>query len=61
MSGPTYGVKSIRPKKKYLSINLIDLIQNPINRITFLRNTRQLQKKKKNTCMRCNSCTQEFV
>ncbi|DAD49481.1 TPA_asm: hypothetical protein HUJ06_032082 [Nelumbo nucifera] len=36
--GPAYGVKSIRSKKKYLNINLIDLISiipNPINRITF--------------------------
>ncbi|KAK8593131.1 hypothetical protein V6N12_045217 [Hibiscus sabdariffa] len=24
--GPTYGVKSIRSKKKYLNINLIDII-----------------------------------
>nr|YP_010254081.1 Ycf2 protein [Damnacanthus indicus]YP_010254101.1 Ycf2 protein [Damnacanthus indicus]QTZ18620.1 Ycf2 protein [Damnacanthus indicus]QTZ18642.1 Ycf2 protein [Damnacanthus indicus] len=43
--GPTYGVKSIRSKKKYLNINLIDivdLIPNPINRITFSRNTRHL-------------------
>nr|YP_011020530.1 Ycf2 [Knoxia roxburghii]YP_011020557.1 Ycf2 [Knoxia roxburghii]WQH62952.1 Ycf2 [Knoxia roxburghii]WQH62977.1 Ycf2 [Knoxia roxburghii] len=41
--GPTYGVKSIR--SKYLKINLIDivdLIPNPINRITFSRNTRHL-------------------
>ncbi|KAL8196655.1 hypothetical protein R6Q57_003714 [Mikania cordata] len=32
--GPTYGVKSICSKKKYLNINLIDLISilpNPIN------------------------------
>nr|YP_009242107.1 hypothetical chloroplast RF21 [Stenogyne haliakalae]YP_009242127.1 hypothetical chloroplast RF21 [Stenogyne haliakalae]AMQ32904.1 hypothetical chloroplast RF21 [Stenogyne haliakalae]AMQ32925.1 hypothetical chloroplast RF21 [Stenogyne haliakalae] len=45
MPGPAYGVKSIRSKKKYLSINLIDiidLIPNPINRITFSRNTRHL-------------------
>nr|YP_009696628.1 Ycf2 [Kirengeshoma palmata]YP_009696645.1 Ycf2 [Kirengeshoma palmata]QEJ83392.1 Ycf2 [Kirengeshoma palmata]QEJ83393.1 Ycf2 [Kirengeshoma palmata] len=46
--GPTYGVKSIRSKKKYLNINLIDIIDlisiipNPINRITFSRNTRHL-------------------
>nr|QFS20205.1 Ycf2 [Hedyotis ovata]QFS20221.1 Ycf2 [Hedyotis ovata] len=43
--GPTYGVKSIRSKKKYLNINLIDivdLIPNPMNRITFSRNTRHL-------------------
>nr|YP_009572398.1 hypothetical chloroplast RF2 [Monococcus echinophorus]YP_009572416.1 hypothetical chloroplast RF2 [Monococcus echinophorus]QBE87362.1 hypothetical chloroplast RF2 [Monococcus echinophorus]QBE87382.1 hypothetical chloroplast RF2 [Monococcus echinophorus] len=43
--GPTYGVKSIRSKKKDLNINLIDLISiipNPINRITFSRNTRHL-------------------
>ncbi|KAM0941008.1 hypothetical protein DsansV1_C17g0143961 [Dioscorea sansibarensis] len=42
---PTYGIKSIRFKKKYLNINLIDLISiipNPINRITFLRNMRHL-------------------
>ncbi|KAH1056377.1 hypothetical protein J1N35_034442 [Gossypium stocksii] len=47
-SGLTYGAKSIRSKKKYLSINLINIIdlisiiQNPINRIIFLRNTRHL-------------------
>nr|UBX38617.1 hypothetical protein RF2 [Bupleurum fruticosum]UBX38634.1 hypothetical protein RF2 [Bupleurum fruticosum] len=44
-SGPAYGVKSIRSKKKYLNINLIDLlsiIPNPINRITFSRKTRHL-------------------
>ena len=43
--GPTYGVKSIRSKKKYLNINLIDLIsfiQNPINQITFSRTMRRL-------------------
>nr|QWE50783.1 Ycf2 protein [Bruguiera parviflora]QWE50803.1 Ycf2 protein [Bruguiera parviflora] len=43
--GPAYGVKSIRSKKKFLTINLIDLISiipNPINRITFSRNTRHL-------------------
>ncbi|GFP97459.1 protein ycf2, partial [Phtheirospermum japonicum] len=35
----------IRSKKKYLNINLIDIIDlkpNPINKITFLRNTRYL-------------------
>nr|QXE41220.1 Ycf2 protein [Olea guangxiensis]QXE41239.1 Ycf2 protein [Olea guangxiensis] len=42
MLGPAYGVKSIRSKKKYLNINLIDLIPNPINRITVSRNTRHL-------------------
>nr|UBD07900.1 hypothetical chloroplast RF21 [Primula sikkimensis]UBD07917.1 hypothetical chloroplast RF21 [Primula sikkimensis]USN91598.1 Ycf2 protein [Primula sikkimensis]USN91616.1 Ycf2 protein [Primula sikkimensis] len=46
--GPLYGVNSIRSKKKYLNINLIDIIDlisiipNPINRITFSRNTRHL-------------------
>ncbi|KAG4162170.1 hypothetical protein ERO13_D01G101865v2, partial [Gossypium hirsutum] len=46
--GPAYGVKSIRSKKKYLNINLIDIINlisiipNPINRIIFSRNTRHL-------------------
>nr|WGM71957.1 hypothetical protein RF2 [Wallichia oblongifolia]WGM71974.1 hypothetical protein RF2 [Wallichia oblongifolia]WGM72042.1 hypothetical protein RF2 [Wallichia oblongifolia]WGM72059.1 hypothetical protein RF2 [Wallichia oblongifolia] len=48
--GPTYGVKSIRSKKKYLNINLIDLISiipNPINRITFSRNTRHLSRTSK--------------
>nr|WOC90959.1 hypothetical chloroplast RF21 [Utricularia arenaria]WOC90978.1 hypothetical chloroplast RF21 [Utricularia arenaria] len=43
--GPAYGVKPIRSKKKYLNINLIDiidLIPNPINRITFSKNTRHL-------------------
>ncbi|KAI4298073.1 hypothetical protein MLD38_040496 [Melastoma candidum] len=39
--GPAYGVKSIRSKKKYLNINLIDIIDlisiipNPIHQITF--------------------------
>ncbi|KAM3355780.1 hypothetical protein P3S68_022494 [Capsicum galapagoense] len=45
MLGPAHGVKSIRSKKKDWNINLIeiiDLIPNPINRITFLRNTRHL-------------------
>nr|ATL62654.1 Ycf2 [Mostuea sp. Bremer et al. 5077] len=45
MLGPAYGVKSIRSKKKYWNINLIDivdLIPNPINRIAFSRNTRHL-------------------
>jgi len=37
MLGPAYGVKSIRSKKKDWNINLIDLIPNPINRITFSR------------------------
>uniref|UniRef100_UPI0030020F9A Ycf2 n=1 Tax=Potentilla canadensis TaxID=1076577 RepID=UPI0030020F9A len=46
--GPTYGVKSIRSKKKYLNLNIIDIIDfisiipNPINRIAFSRNTRHL-------------------
>ncbi|MFQ6644647.1 hypothetical protein Gotur_020562, partial [Gossypium turneri] len=46
--GLTYGVKSIRSKKKYLNINLIDIIDlisiipNSINRIIFSRNTRHL-------------------
>ncbi|MBA0645281.1 hypothetical protein Goklo_013401, partial [Gossypium klotzschianum] len=43
--GLAYGVKSIRFKKKYLNINLIDVINlisiipNLINRINFSRNT----------------------
>nr|YP_009229117.1 Ycf2 [Iris sanguinea]YP_009229135.1 Ycf2 [Iris sanguinea]YP_010540224.1 hypothetical protein RF2 [Iris typhifolia]YP_010540242.1 hypothetical protein RF2 [Iris typhifolia]ALS46381.1 Ycf2 [Iris sanguinea]ALS46400.1 Ycf2 [Iris sanguinea]UYF20360.1 hypothetical protein RF2 [Iris typhifolia]UYF20378.1 hypothetical protein RF2 [Iris typhifolia]WEG37603.1 hypothetical chloroplast RF21 [Iris typhifolia] len=48
--GPAYGVKSIRSKKKYWNINLIDLISiipNPINRITFSRNTRHLSRASK--------------
>uniref|UniRef100_UPI00315C6B28 hypothetical protein RF2 n=1 Tax=Allium guanxianense TaxID=1287972 RepID=UPI00315C6B28 len=48
--GPTYGVKSICSKKKYLNRNLIDLISiipNPINRITFSRNTRHLSRTSK--------------
>nr|WCF63871.1 Ycf2 [Paris delavayi]WCF63888.1 Ycf2 [Paris delavayi]WCF65679.1 Ycf2 [Paris delavayi]WCF65696.1 Ycf2 [Paris delavayi]WCF66023.1 Ycf2 [Paris delavayi] len=48
--GPAYGVKSIRSKKKYLNINLIDLISiipNPINRITFSINTRHLSRTSK--------------
>nr|YP_010552055.1 Ycf2 protein [Fordiophyton phamhoangii]YP_010552074.1 Ycf2 protein [Fordiophyton phamhoangii]UTM94865.1 Ycf2 protein [Fordiophyton phamhoangii]UTM94884.1 Ycf2 protein [Fordiophyton phamhoangii] len=46
--GPAYGVKSIRSKKKYLNINLIDIIDlisiipNPIHQITFSKNTRHL-------------------
>ena len=41
--GPAYGVKSIRSKKKYWNlIDLISIIPNPINRITFSRNTRHL-------------------
>ncbi|KAJ4700128.1 Protein Ycf2, partial [Melia azedarach] len=43
--GPADGVKSIHSKTKDLNINLIDLISiipNPINRITFSRNTRHL-------------------
>ncbi|KAK9660580.1 hypothetical protein RND81_O204600 [Saponaria officinalis] len=46
--GPAYGVKSIRSNKKDLNINLIDIIDlisiipNPINLITFSRNTRHL-------------------
>nr|YP_010118405.1 Ycf2 [Pilea plataniflora]YP_010118424.1 Ycf2 [Pilea plataniflora]QQY86017.1 Ycf2 [Pilea plataniflora]QQY86040.1 Ycf2 [Pilea plataniflora] len=53
--GPTYGVKSIRSKKKYLNINLIDMIDfisiipNPINRIAFSRNTRHLSHTSKET------------
>nr|YP_010615246.1 Ycf2 [Illigera cordata]YP_010615265.1 Ycf2 [Illigera cordata]WAS37720.1 Ycf2 [Illigera cordata]WAS37739.1 Ycf2 [Illigera cordata] len=48
--GPAYGVKSIRSKKKYLNINLVDLISiipNPINRIDFSRNTRHLSRTSK--------------
>nr|UZP47114.1 hypothetical chloroplast RF21 [Allium triquetrum]UZP47115.1 hypothetical chloroplast RF21 [Allium triquetrum] len=48
--GPTYGVKSICSKKKYLNRNLNDLlsiIPNPINRITFSRNTRHLSRTSK--------------
>nr|QXV93841.1 Ycf2 [Epimedium diphyllum]QXV93858.1 Ycf2 [Epimedium diphyllum]QXV95083.1 Ycf2 [Epimedium trifoliolatobinatum]QXV95100.1 Ycf2 [Epimedium trifoliolatobinatum] len=51
--GPAYGVKSIPSKKKYWNINLIDIIDflsiipNPINRITFSRNTRHLSRTSK--------------
>nr|YP_010830748.1 hypothetical protein RF2 [Potamogeton distinctus]YP_010830766.1 hypothetical protein RF2 [Potamogeton distinctus]YP_010830920.1 hypothetical protein RF2 [Potamogeton wrightii]YP_010830938.1 hypothetical protein RF2 [Potamogeton wrightii]WFF50638.1 hypothetical protein RF2 [Potamogeton distinctus]WFF50656.1 hypothetical protein RF2 [Potamogeton distinctus]WFF50896.1 hypothetical protein RF2 [Potamogeton wrightii]WFF50914.1 hypothetical protein RF2 [Potamogeton wrightii] len=55
--GPAYGVKSIRSssnsKKKYLNRNLIDILDllsivpNPINRITFSRNTRHLSRTSK--------------
>nr|QHN57740.1 hypothetical chloroplast RF2 [Cleisostoma paniculatum]QHN57748.1 hypothetical chloroplast RF2 [Cleisostoma paniculatum] len=48
--GPAYGVKSIRSKKKYWKINLIDLVSiipNPINRIIFSRNTRHLSRTSK--------------
>ncbi|KAL7186691.1 hypothetical protein ACSBR2_028420 [Camellia fascicularis] len=46
--GLAYGVKSICSTKKYLNINLINIIDlisiipNPINRITFSRNMRHL-------------------
>ncbi|KAL8229023.1 hypothetical protein R6Q57_013923, partial [Mikania cordata] len=43
--GLAYEVKSLRFKKKYLNINTIDLINiipNLINGITFSRNTRHL-------------------
>ncbi|KAL2925765.1 Protein Ycf2 [Bienertia sinuspersici] len=49
--GSVYGFKSIRSKKEDLNINLINIIEiidfrsiipNPINRITFSRNTRHL-------------------
>ncbi|CAN0881625.1 Protein Ycf2 [Linum grandiflorum] len=48
--GPAYGVKSIRYNKKFWNINLIDLISiipNPINRITFSINTRHLSHRSK--------------
>nr|YP_009749398.1 Ycf2 protein [Gymnadenia conopsea]YP_009749415.1 Ycf2 protein [Gymnadenia conopsea]QII91485.1 Ycf2 protein [Gymnadenia conopsea]QII91502.1 Ycf2 protein [Gymnadenia conopsea] len=48
--GGAYGVKSIRSKKKYWKINLIDLVSiipNPINRIIFSRNTRHLSRTSK--------------
>ena len=48
--GPAYGVKSIRSNKKFWNINLIDLISiipNPINRITFSINTRHLSHRSK--------------
>nr|YP_009450069.1 hypothetical chloroplast RF2 [Burmannia cryptopetala]YP_009450075.1 hypothetical chloroplast RF2 [Burmannia cryptopetala]ANK36266.1 hypothetical chloroplast RF2 [Burmannia cryptopetala]ANK36272.1 hypothetical chloroplast RF2 [Burmannia cryptopetala] len=47
---PAYGIKSIRSKNKYWNINLIDLISiipNPINRITFSINTRHLSRTSK--------------
>nr|YP_009000056.1 hypothetical chloroplast RF21 [Silene conoidea]YP_009000074.1 hypothetical chloroplast RF21 [Silene conoidea]AGZ18047.1 hypothetical chloroplast RF21 [Silene conoidea]AGZ18065.1 hypothetical chloroplast RF21 [Silene conoidea] len=40
--GPAYGVKSIRSKKKNFIMDLINIIPNPIDRITFSRNTRYL-------------------
>uniref|UniRef100_UPI0030FE2E18 Ycf2 protein n=1 Tax=Dactylicapnos scandens TaxID=1406284 RepID=UPI0030FE2E18 len=51
--GPAYGFKSIRSKKKFWNINLIGIIDflriipNPINRITFSRNTRHLSRTSK--------------
>ncbi|CAN4095145.1 unnamed protein product [Withania somnifera] len=45
MLGPAYGVKSIHSKKKDWNINLIEIIDltpNPINQITFSRNTTHL-------------------
>nr|YP_010195256.1 hypothetical chloroplast RF2 [Flagellaria indica]YP_010195273.1 hypothetical chloroplast RF2 [Flagellaria indica]UAA82238.1 hypothetical chloroplast RF2 [Flagellaria indica]UAA82255.1 hypothetical chloroplast RF2 [Flagellaria indica]ULQ65890.1 hypothetical protein RF2 [Flagellaria indica]ULQ65907.1 hypothetical protein RF2 [Flagellaria indica]ULQ65976.1 hypothetical protein RF2 [Flagellaria indica] len=50
LGGPAYGVKSIRSKKKDWNSNLIDLISiipNPINRITFSINTRHLSRTSK--------------
>nr|YP_009546779.1 hypothetical chloroplast RF 21 [Anigozanthos flavidus]AYP35519.1 hypothetical chloroplast RF 21 [Anigozanthos flavidus] len=44
---PAYAVELIRSKKKYLNINLISIIPNPINRITFSRNTRHLSRTSK--------------
>nr|USG53786.1 hypothetical protein RF2 [Nanocnide lobata]USG53803.1 hypothetical protein RF2 [Nanocnide lobata] len=55
LGGGGPGVKSIRSKKKYLNINLIDMIDfisiipNPINRIAFSRNTRHLSHTSKET------------
>nr|YP_010513681.1 hypothetical protein Ycf2 [Cratylia mollis]YP_010513698.1 hypothetical protein Ycf2 [Cratylia mollis]UXL85252.1 hypothetical protein Ycf2 [Cratylia mollis]UXL85269.1 hypothetical protein Ycf2 [Cratylia mollis] len=41
--GPIYGVESIRSNKKYWNlIDLISIIPNPINRITFYINTRHI-------------------
>ncbi|KAK7295980.1 hypothetical protein VNO77_51011 [Canavalia gladiata] len=41
--GPVYGVESIRSNKKYWNlIDLISIIPNPINRITFYINTRHI-------------------
>nr|YP_010601414.1 hypothetical protein RF2 [Ceratocephala testiculata]YP_010601431.1 hypothetical protein RF2 [Ceratocephala testiculata]QFV18864.1 Ycf2 [Ceratocephala falcata]QFV18881.1 Ycf2 [Ceratocephala falcata]WAL35703.1 hypothetical protein RF2 [Ceratocephala testiculata]WAL35704.1 hypothetical protein RF2 [Ceratocephala testiculata] len=48
--GPVYGVKSIRSKKKDWIVDIMDLISiipNPINRITFSRNTRHLSRTSK--------------
>nr|YP_010258928.1 hypothetical chloroplast RF2 [Microtis unifolia]YP_010258936.1 hypothetical chloroplast RF2 [Microtis unifolia]UIX23797.1 hypothetical chloroplast RF2 [Microtis unifolia]UIX23805.1 hypothetical chloroplast RF2 [Microtis unifolia] len=48
--GPAYGVKSIRSKKRYWKINLIDLVSiipNPINQIILMRNTRHLSRTSK--------------
>nr|YP_006665824.1 hypothetical chloroplast RF21 [Elodea canadensis]YP_006665841.1 hypothetical chloroplast RF21 [Elodea canadensis]AEY84697.1 hypothetical chloroplast RF21 [Elodea canadensis]AEY84714.1 hypothetical chloroplast RF21 [Elodea canadensis] len=48
--GYASGVKSRRSKKKYLHsnlINLISIIPNPINRITFSRDTRHLSRTSK--------------
>nr|QTI91350.1 Ycf2 [Ferocactus latispinus] len=40
-------MKGVRSKKKYGNINLISIISNPINRITFSINTRHLSHKSK--------------
>nr|YP_010474380.1 hypothetical protein RF2 [Corydalis benecincta]YP_010474391.1 hypothetical protein RF2 [Corydalis benecincta]UVH68667.1 hypothetical protein RF2 [Corydalis benecincta]UVH68678.1 hypothetical protein RF2 [Corydalis benecincta] len=51
--GPAYGFKSIGSKKKFWNRNLIGImdflriIPNPINRITFSRNTRHLSRTSK--------------
>nr|YP_010154279.1 hypothetical protein RF2 [Corydalis saxicola]YP_010154306.1 hypothetical protein RF2 [Corydalis saxicola]QQW52112.1 hypothetical protein RF2 [Corydalis saxicola]QQW52139.1 hypothetical protein RF2 [Corydalis saxicola] len=51
--GPAYGFKSIGSKKKFWNSNLIGIldflriIPNPINRITFSRNTRHLSRTSK--------------
>ncbi|KAK8327695.1 hypothetical protein V6Z12_A11G200200 [Gossypium hirsutum] len=63
--GPAYGVKSIRSKKKYLNINLIDIIDlisiipNPINRIIFSRNTRHLSHTKREFLVQFSTLTTE--
>ncbi|PIN10552.1 hypothetical protein CDL12_16855 [Handroanthus impetiginosus] len=46
--GPPSGVKLIRPKLNINLIDIIDFIPNPINRITFSRNTRHLSHTRKN-------------
>ncbi|KAL4201731.1 hypothetical protein AMTRI_Chr02g260090 [Amborella trichopoda] len=62
---PAYGVKSIHSKKKDLNINLIciidliSLIPNPVNPITFSINTRCLSRTKREFLVQFSALTTE--